>query len=254
MTLNAALNVADNGGEEFPVTDDTIPTTPRRKRFQFSLLTLLLVVVMLGAIMGFWFAQRETNRLRAENRQLREELGVLAVGDPAKFYARALVVNDNLKWRWRIYFPNRRSYRINLQTARIDDFGRPSGSGSSTTFLAEKGEYAIELEARKISPGHVELHLLLPSGNMTTSAQTLEPGFDDWADGSSTTSQLNHASTEYDPDKPLELLRLRAMQRTTPNSSTSATTPCPGLLVWIEPDAPPQTVAPAGSVPKPAGK
>jgi hypothetical protein len=216
------------------VSENVAVAVPPKKRLQFSLLSLLCIVVALGAVMGFWFSQQETNRLRAENRKLREELGVLNVEDSTKFYARSLPVNDTLHWRWRLYFPAHRRYTIKVQTEEIGDDG--FHHSSATSFDAEKGEYTFEAEARKGKTGWTDINIRTSTGQFGTSTETMKPGFDDWSAGSYSSSQLDKASKEYDPAKPLELLRLRAMKRTSATTSSGVAEPGPGLLIWIEPE------------------
>ena len=209
---------------------------PKKKRIQFSLLSLLCIVVALGAVMGFWFSQQETNRLHAENRKLREELGVLNVEDPTKFYARALPVNDTLRWRWRIYFPAHHRYMIKVQTEEIGDSGLKKDNANGMSFDVDKGEYTFEAEARKGKPGWTDIHVMICNGQFSTSTDAMKSGFEDWASGGSSTHQLDRASTEYDATKPLELLRVRALKRTSATTSSNVPEPGPGLLIWIQPE------------------
>ena len=208
---------------------------PKKKRIQFSLLSLLCIVVALGAVMGFWFSQQETNRLCAENRKLREELGVLNVDDPTKFYARALPVNDTLHWRWRLYFPAHHGYSIHVETKEIGDTGFFHNS-SSSSFEVDKGEYTFEVEARKGKPGWTDIHIMHPTGQFGTSTETMKTGFEDWSAGTFSTHQLDMASTEYDPTKRLQLLRVRALKHISATRSSTVKEPGPGLLIWIEPE------------------
>lgn len=218
------------------MSENATTVMPIKKRFQFSLLSLLCIVIALGATMGFVFSRWETNRLLVENRKLREELGVLNIDDPTKYYARSLPVNDTMHWRWRIYFPKHRQYMIKVQTAQIGEEGFRLSSGSSFSVEVDKGEYTFEAEARQGKPGWADIHIQTNTGIFKTSVDTTQSGFDDWAAGSNSLRQLEKGSTAYDPEKPLELLRLRAQKRISPSTTTSVSEPSPGILIWIEPN------------------
>lgn len=220
---------------------------PRRARLQFSLLSLLLLMVVAGALIGLWISQRETNRLRTENRALREELGSLTIDDPTKLYARALRVNASLKWRWRIYAPQARDYKLNVQTGGIRDSGFATGSGSSMTFAVPQGEFTLEAEVQNVDAGQPVVHVMALGARGTTGINANVSGYQDWTKGNSSEVSFTTTSTAFDPEKPLELLRLRAMKTIGPGSSSTTPAPSPGLQIWIEPLG--QSTLPATTVP-----
>ena len=90
-------------------------TASRRQWWQFSLLNLLLVAVIVCVIAAYYGsrqeleqAKRETANQKLEIKELRDQIGVLDVSDESKIYLRVRKIPDDLDpfhWRWRVHLP-----------------------------------------------------------------------------------------------------------------------------------------------------
>jgi hypothetical protein len=121
------------------------PIAPRQ--FQFSLRTVLVLVVLAAAVASLWLSarqHRENLRLRQENTALRNEVGQLTIepGDENKVHAIAVPVLEARTKRWRVYIPAGRP--IGLQVKSKSEYG----SGSSWSLLSP-GEHTIVASLRK---------------------------------------------------------------------------------------------------------
>lgn len=90
-------------------------TASRRQWWQFSLLNLLLVAVIVCVTAAYYGsrqeleqAKRETASQKLEIKELRDQIGVLDISDESKIYLRARKIPDDLDpfhWRWRVHLP-----------------------------------------------------------------------------------------------------------------------------------------------------
>jgi hypothetical protein len=211
-----------------------------RKRSQFSLLTLLLIVIASGAFLGLYLKQKEASKLRDEVRALREEVGYLDVDDPEKIWARVVKQKEIYHWRWRIYVPKDGLYTLYHTTDGIGPEDFPKHSNSKSMNL-KRGEFKIEAEVAQTGES-ATLHMDYPGGVSTIGLGTAQKGYDDW-NGSSTSRTLSEKSTAFEPGERVELLRLRAMKTISPTSKSTTAGPSPGLLIWIQ-EGPPKRSAP----------
>jgi hypothetical protein len=225
--------------------------TPRR-RPQFSLATLILLCLLIGAFVMMFLSQRKAQglksdleKLQAENTDLRNQLGMLTVIDAAKVNVIAIPTLDDHTWRWRIYLPDgqNRKYRIHYTTDDVppNDFYQKG----SRVFACDNGlEIVLSATIRKNSGG-----VWLLKFAQSRTSETL--GLKD-AEAAALTSAIFVSQTgvggtkTIDADGRIELLRVRTIKRDrepelqeplpAPNSD-----PCPGLLIWIEREKPPST-------------
>lgn len=209
-------------------------------RFQFSLRTLLLVAVTIGALIGFVVTRIENSKLRTENLKYRDELGILNIDDPEKAWVREIVQDDpDNNWRFRIYVPVPGKYRIGIQG---DDVMR-------TPINREKADY-IDFEMIR---GEVLLELNLKDSALSYSAR-FEP-FERIASsggvhGLSNFENVKNASrinlvlekrgdfiddhsASFDLNKPLVLVAFKKDADKTLKPQPTAKS-ASGLLIWFE--------------------
>jgi hypothetical protein len=151
------------------------PAAPRRSYWQFSLFSLLLLVVI-GCLVGAWLGERRQRReaedrlkaKEAENRQYRIDLGLLddapgmlVISDPQQVHLRQLPSFKPRHWRWRLYLPPGRQWRLATSQGEVWDETRSDfrGSGSGTSF-DERGEITLEGGIMRDEDGRTHVQIL----------------------------------------------------------------------------------------------
>src|SRR5262249_16899588 len=110
-----------------PATEvEPVATLTARRRPQFSLLTLTLLIVIAGGGTLLYLNHAEVRELRAENSNLRNELGILDVKDPDKLHAVARKNQGDYQWSWRVHLPPGRSFMICSALQGIPADGLPA--------------------------------------------------------------------------------------------------------------------------------
>jgi hypothetical protein len=127
--------------------------TPRR-RPQFSLRSVLILMVLLGVAASMWIsfrANRESLRLRQENVRLRNAIGELTIepGNENKVHAIALEELEARTWKWRLHIPDGRTLGLAVQTKTNN------GSGSTWNLLSP-GECTVVVGLRHDVNNHWE--------------------------------------------------------------------------------------------------
>jgi hypothetical protein len=137
--------------------------SPARRRgwWQFSLLSLLLLVVIACLVAGYVGQMRRMEEARRELAlrdetitRLRRELGIdedaqsaLSVSDPTKLHVAALPSFEEHTWRWKVYLPPGKTWQLGIEFFESDGGGKPLHKVSS-----DRGEVLgggeLVLEAR----------------------------------------------------------------------------------------------------------
>jgi hypothetical protein len=132
-----------------PKTLESAPTTRRRWRPRYSLLTLLLVVLTASAILVSILADAEKKNLQAQHDRLKSKLGVLKITDPAKPHAivsgRSYV--SEAAWRWRVYLPEGKTWRFVYFLENIPENGYPAERGMNLGWVMKGDDPEFVLEA-----------------------------------------------------------------------------------------------------------
>lgn len=115
--------------------------TPRRRWWQFSLLNLMLVSVIVCVTAAYLRSRQEILEERqamqlehakhdarlGEIKKLQDRLGILTVTDKSKVHIKARLQdnNDRFQWRWRIYLPQEAEewrFVLSLGTVKKEGF------------------------------------------------------------------------------------------------------------------------------------
>lgn len=152
------------------------PPAPRRRRFwQFSLLSLLLLATI-GCLIGAWLGERRQRReteerlkaKEAEIRQYRIDLGLLddmpgmlVVSDPQQVHIRRLPSSDPMtQWRWRLYLPPGKRWLLGTSQGEEWDETRGDFRGSSGgTNFDERGEIILEARLERDAEGKTHVRM-----------------------------------------------------------------------------------------------
>jgi hypothetical protein len=167
--------------------------------------------------------------MRAELRQLRDEVGELSIEDDTMFHAIQVRTPEEYVWKWRIWIPEGAGYMLNLVGENIPKQGFPAPQGMIT--LTEPGEQWIEYRiSRSALTGKWMDGLRTSGGAGVGSSQQ------DWVEAQRRTSTGDGVGTStesFDPGQTVVLSRQRIS--TTANASSKIEDPSAGFMVWLVP-------------------
>lgn len=125
-----------------------------RRKLQFSLLNLLFLVTTVSVVVGLyrsWQTNRQltesSQRIFAENKELRAEQGVLTIEDPTKVQAIRIADPRDDVWSYRVYLPPGHQYYLagqannlplNQKPPRFGP-GAPPGPSSTVSGRSDRG-------------------------------------------------------------------------------------------------------------------
>lgn len=238
-----------------------LPTAATHKKptpFQFSLQTLVIVVLCIGAIFSWirleWDNSQQAwvNRaLQMQLEKLRSEQGELNMaGSPTMIHVVEAHRNPPLNPRWQAYFPKATNVRLSVQSAAITKTGyTPSLEGGVTRHVNAGEVLTIEAHAMKLPNKSALVCLSINGVENVFEIKTAPPeGVTNWIDGKFKRSNGEYSEVVNANTTSIELLRLRAVEDTVPAPSRpdectcpqvkEVAGPCPGLLIRLEPNRP----------------
>ena len=209
-------------------------------RLQYSLSTLLLVVTIVCMTFSLFFMYRELRQVRLENQNYRDQFGFLTISDPNKLHSILIPSNENDSWRWRVYLPPGRSWKLRYIVNDVP----PGDTFPSQHHYSEMGippgEQTVFAGVTHDLSGKRVFQVAI--ANKVAMRTDLEGKNGSWLDDGSggLTWQTVGTSSTYScaSDVPLTLLRLRHQKQVAGVSTTylpnSPSVPTDGFLVWIE--------------------
>ena len=228
--------------------------TPRpRWRWQFSLFTLLLVAIMACVVAAYLGTARrleeanatvirqnaELKARDAEIAKLGAELGILTITDPSKVHILALRSKEDWHWRWRVYLPPGKKWKITQalgEKVPMQGFDMSNVPHSSSSGDLSNEEFTAEVWLNRDIHGALRLNRQFGDGR-GASVISDEQAKMLFANGSASSHTAGMSATEvYDPAGPIELLRLHKYGSVPqPDGSTiSSQLPNFGILLFLE--------------------
>jgi hypothetical protein len=124
---------------------------PWRRRLQFSLATLILLVTIAALVVALWTTSQRWKKDVAELQKLRDLVGELTISDPDKVHAIRVPSTGQLKWQWRVYLPAGRQFRLRLITGDVPRAGVPAPGKAVGMygFLDCSGEFLLSANVEK---------------------------------------------------------------------------------------------------------
>jgi len=213
-----------------------------RRRFQYSLSTLMLLTTIVACLAALWATYRELKQARADRqaaieevKKYREEMGYLEIDDPKKIHARGVRLIPNAavahRWSWRVYLPGARQFQVYASTSRIPIDGFPAERWPP--IRTAPGENLIDASAEQGRDG--KWYLSVHVRDVRGASRPMAP----WKSGCSRGVSEDGQQT-WEPDKPLILLRYQNDVEISPGHFESVEPPgtSDGIMIWIEEEKP----------------
>ncbi|HUE73718.1 MAG TPA: hypothetical protein VMP01_22760, partial [Pirellulaceae bacterium] len=214
---------------------------------RFSLWTLFIVVAV-ACVAAAWYGMRKRERealakvaalaaqietQQAEINRLRAEIGFLTIGDRTKVHALAQRSLNDYHWRWRVYLPPGKPWRLCQALGRIPRQGFKEIPHASGTI--DDGEFTIEAFIGRDVDGQRRLVVATPS--IRNSQSLDEAQFQELIKAGFSTTGIGFTRMEVlDPKAPILLLRLRQHEPIpgSPGSFRTSDEPEFGFMLWLE--------------------
>ena len=219
----------------------------KRRWFQFSLRTILLLILGLCATIGYFLNARKLYLAEQELHARRNESGYLSVDDRTQLHAIALNTDDPNTWRWRLFIPRGQRYSWNISSADIpqnDVPQEPEVAGhSNEPYWEQDHEVLVTARLRRTNDEFWELSVESRIGDSKDQMYGASLRIPDeklrWmSEISSTDGQVigGRGAELRDPDRPVILLQRRPCKKQADGSYLPSPDPMPGFMIWLAPE------------------
>jgi hypothetical protein len=214
----------------------TAPPLPRR-RFQFSLASLLWLTTVAACLAAVWVMYRDLRKAKEDLQAARDEvlkyrgeLGFLEIHDPKLIYARGIKPTKRNQWSWRLFLPKGHHYNLLLATKGIPPYDRLPDEPNVDRVIQNvfPGEYVLDAFAEATRDHKWCLHLGFADSDSPNDFDIVPLDEDSTEEGGIGTANQGEAV----PTAGLELYRYRVYDRSEVNGHP--THPCAGFMIWIE--------------------
>lgn len=198
-------------------------------RPRLSLLTLLLLLTVAAMVIAIWKLYAEVVPLRAENRELRDELGELSIDDPDKVHAILTPQSEpgRFNYKWRLWIPEGRRYKLCWTTSKVPKQGFPTKPTSLP--LPGSGEHWLEYRIF-LEEETGKWRDLVYTHEMSYSGDYQDwPTWDPRIGTGETVGETTHV---FDPAERVVLARWHIGRS---KASAQIEYPSAGFLIWLEP-------------------
>jgi hypothetical protein len=188
----------------------------------------LLVTTVIALSVTVVMLYRELGPLRNDVARLRSEVGELNIEDRTKLHVIRVDTDNELEWKWRIWIPEGRRFRLRAIGGSIPKEGYPTSGG--TVDLSESGEHVIRYVIRRDPRDG--------SWRGSVHTQTASVGSDEhpwveWPSSVSTGGGVSTSTQSFPDGEKVEIIRRRVSQA---KSSANIENPAAGFMVWLEPN------------------
>ncbi len=231
-------------------------------RPRVSLLSFLLLVTIVSLAVSHWRMSANLREAESELQRFQDAFGQLTIQDESKFHAISIPTGIEGQWRWRVYTPQGKRYRIHAATRDItsDDPPTDPNLGRSNAFIdippqaeSREVEMIARISYRTIGPGlDLKLDVRMANGNDAINASAKSYGLS-WQLPETTVHALKkfpllrhttvfgeHEVESSEPDVPIILLRKRYFEKLPPSMSLPKKQwpqefldPAPGFMIWL---------------------
>jgi hypothetical protein len=213
----------------------------RRWRFQFSLRSLLLFILIVALVVTSLLMYRRMSDAEQELVKLRNVAGYLKIDDENRFYAIAIETDEPWTWLWRVYLPAgyKYSWHMNYGNIPANDTSDNSGGSASDGAPRIKGtEATVYLSLRKDPENKWLLNLtcLSSDGKNNLSITVSDDVMNQILNAKMTEGENigEGKAVSYKIDKPIIFLKRRIGEKQPNGSWQSSQKPMPGIIIWLE--------------------
>jgi hypothetical protein len=213
-------------------------------RPKFSLLTLLVLVAIACALIGFYVMGTRLRKAERELQLLRSETGRLTIGDRSKVHVIRVPVDEPNTWRWRMFIPKGHQYSWNIAAEAIpaDDVPQQAGSKavSNEPYWERDNEVLVTARLRREEGNDWRLvvesrigdaQYQMSGGALKIPAEKLQ-----WnTEGASTDGRVAGSARAqvFEPKGPIILLQRRPLERQPDGTYGPSPNPMPGFMIWL---------------------
>lgn len=227
------------------------PQEGRRFSLRFSLWTLFVLALLLSLVFSNLFtswnlqkahqeiAERESllEAKDAEIKSYRQRLGILTIEDPQKVHIVALDTHQDLVWQWRVFVPTGKPLAVKSVIGKIPSQEFPTDYIYSTM---DSGEWLLTFSVAKDADGHWTERITRAGASMTSeSSNTISDAAMKWYSARERPRRQFLAPSDgqqlFDPDRPIELVRIRQTNTKASSRESKRETLTNGLVFWLEP-------------------
>jgi hypothetical protein len=222
-------------------TDKSDAARFHRWRFQFSLRSLFLFILIVALILTSVLMYRRMSNAERELVTLRNIAGYLKIDDESLFHAINLDSNEPFTWRWRVYLPagHKYSWRFNYGDIPANGMSKYFSYTTDGSASNKGSEIIVHLSPQKDPYNNWLIKLTRQSVDGGKHSTTFTTSNDDiiqllqanmtegecLAEGKTISCKL---------DKPIIFLKRRIGENQPNGSWKSSQNPMPGIMFWLE--------------------
>jgi len=179
---------------------------------------------------ALWQANSELMPMREEVQALRDETGQLTISDVEQIHAIQIATDYPLAWKWRVYIPAGRRFRLAHQTHQISKEGLPEANGLN---ISGPKEFVVTVKLDKQPDGRWRSGV---SCDGVTTYQAFPEDANRWlteGQAGSQFKQVHRTVSVEKPGEPFVLLRQRVFYNRGQIPPANEPARTDGLLVWL---------------------
>jgi len=201
---------------------------------------MAILAIALG--ISFWIAKRQSSEIQQLHSRLREQFAEVTIDDANRNKLHALPVPTQqwLLWKWHLFVPAGRQFRLNIDTGKLSEFGSASNPEDTIDphhpLYADipSGEYDFTLSLIRDKEHHDKwkvfgrVERIQMMGMPTAELQAVLNA----ADYDSVSGSRGNETMIAEPEQDLELLRYRVFAKSA-GAAVDTSGPGDGILVWV---------------------
>ncbi|MFN3152588.1 hypothetical protein [Bremerella sp.] len=134
-----------------PTTDPAEPHSSRR-RFRFSLLSMILLITIVALAISRWQLSEQLTQMKQRNEQLAQALGIPSITDPTKVTAIGVPTIVNNGWEWHLVIPQGKQYDLYVAFTHIPQEGLPENPIHVESLTDGEVRINLSIEPQEILP------------------------------------------------------------------------------------------------------
>ena len=205
---------------------------------KFSILTLLLATTIFGLTVSLIFTNKRLAQKSSQLDSLLSEVRHLNIEDDNEIHVVNIPGFGENSWRWRIFLPNDRQFRLRSAYNNVPKLSLPSNPPDNYRCALPSGEFILTATIHESDGKWMLTFNAERNGNSKltykTNVRAKNTRWLEQSSGNPTYLAGQFESVARTPDKPFILLSHRNGFRPTPNTFTSDPNPTDGVMIWIQ--------------------